>query len=88
MLSTLILGAQFVSEEYKDTTVCSPEYRKLYKYLNCSATCNFTYENSGEAWYCGRPKSNHFLCEDWRKITFFDEKPHLPLSDIDKKAFK
>lgn len=89
MLSTLTTGAKFVSREYRETTVCSPDYRKLCKHFNKGeAICNFTYENSGEPWYCGKPTDKHLLCEDWKEITLFSEKPALPLNDIDLKAFK
>ena len=48
-------------EDITEETTCNTEpFVPGYDVL-----CNLTLENYGNAWYCGKPKSQRLLCNDW-----------------------
>ncbi|XP_045165754.2 NXPE family member 4-like isoform X1 [Mercenaria mercenaria] len=68
VLATRVLEGLFKSRNYSEVTTCHPNHVHLLKHKSYRELCNMTYMNSGMPFYCGKPKSEHLLCEDWQFV--------------------
>lgn len=58
--------AGFINGNFSETTVCMP-----YPVIPCyHDVCNFTSENGGLPWYCGKPVNQELSCDDWTVSRF------------------
>jgi hypothetical protein len=44
--------------------------------------------NSGMPFYCGKPKDEHLLCQDWEQVRTHTPYPELQLSDCEDTLLK
>ena len=83
-MSIRVMYGLFKSGIYQEETACHPNKTVLLKYTNYTELCDMTYINSGMSYFCGKPKDEHLLCEDWELGRFSRTYPDLHLTACDE----
>ncbi|XP_060571899.1 NXPE family member 2-like [Ruditapes philippinarum] len=88
VLATRNIYGLFKSRNYQEDMTCHPNHTHLIKNTNYTELCNLTYMNSGMPFYCGKPKDEHLLCQDWEQVRTHTPYPELQLSDCEDTLLK
>ncbi|XP_045165760.2 NXPE family member 1-like [Mercenaria mercenaria] len=84
VLATRNLYGMFKSRTFSEETTCHPNHTYLLKHINYSELCNMTYMNSGMPLYCGKPKDEHLLCQDWQLVRTHEPYPKLQVTECEQ----
>ncbi|XP_045179899.2 NXPE family member 1-like isoform X2 [Mercenaria mercenaria] len=88
VLATRNIYGMFKSRTYREETACHPNHTDLLKHTNYTQLCNMTYINSGMPFYCGKPKDEHLLCQDWQLVHKHQPYPRLQITECEKILLK
>ena len=79
------INGLFDNGKIQEETICHPRREGLPQYQKI---CNFTMNNGGMSWYCGKPDNTTFLCEDWTSVRSNKSDLNHPFSDAEKSLMK
>jgi hypothetical protein len=88
VVSLIDIEARYEQSNEKEDAFCHPDVQHLVLRAHYHDTCNFTRFNSGEPWYCGRPKTKSLDCEHWKYVRYRYQDMTSYLNECEQQVLK